>query len=112
MPSIEFHKLLEECGELHDKKSHDYANDSNPFANFEKTAELISWFTNPIDQTFAALIGVKLARLSELYSTGKEVNNESLDDTHVDLINYCGLWAAYKRTNSRQVRKSVSPSRK
>lgn len=82
--------------EVHIKKNNDYANDQNPFSNFEMSASLVSWFTDPIDQVFVALIGTKLSRLSELLTSGKTPNNESVDDTFLDLTNYCGLWAAYR----------------
>ena len=96
MGSKHFHELLQTMGQIHDKKSHDYAQKDNPFSNFERAAELVRWFTSPIDQVFAGIIGIKLARLAEL-SNGKTPNNESIDDTRIDLANYCVLWAAYNR---------------
>lgn len=100
--SPEFYKLLEAMGDIHDKKSHDYAMASNPFSNFERAGEIASWFKNPVDIAFAALIGVKLARLAELSNTGKEPNNESVEDTHLDLATYCALWAAYKKEEGKK----------
>ena len=94
MGSKHFHELLKTMGDIHNKKSHDYAQKDNPFSNFERAAELVKWFNNPIDQVFAGIIGIKLARLAEL-SNGKTPNNESIDDTRIDLSNYCVLWTAY-----------------
>lgn len=101
MPSQEFSDLMKELDELHKRKSHDYSHETNPFSNFERASVLISWFNDPIDQVFAGIIGIKLARLSEL-SNGKEPNNESIDDSFSDLTCYCGLWTAYRRRKTKQ----------
>jgi hypothetical protein len=90
-----FEKLLDEMKELHNKKAQDYAQEGNPYSNFERAAELSSWFNNPVDRVFAALISVKLARLAELRNTNKTPNNESVNDTTKDLTVYCGLWHSY-----------------
>jgi hypothetical protein len=89
-----FEKLLEEARAIHDKKSHDYASDEDRFSSFTRAAEIVSWFKNPIDQVFACMIGIKLARLAEL-KNGKEPNNESIRDSHLDLFVYSGLWTSY-----------------
>ena len=94
----EFIELLEQSKAIHLRKNADYASESNPFSNFERSADLISWFTTPIDRSFVALIGTKLARIAEL-SDGRIVNNESLDDSFLDLFTYVGLWAAYRKRN-------------
>ena len=91
-----FNNLMDSIKELHDKKNHDYANEDNPYSNFEFASLLIREFTNPVDQSFACLIGIKLARLGQLLS-GKEPNNESVEDTMRDLTTYCGIWAAYMK---------------
>jgi hypothetical protein len=96
--SPEFYKLLERMADIHDKKSHDYAMASNPFSNFERAGEIASWFKHPVDIAFGALIGVKLARMAELTAGGKIPNNESLDDTQLDLATYAGLWAAWRKS--------------
>lgn len=98
----EFIELLEQSKAIHFRKNQDYANESNPFSNFERSAELISWFSNSVDKAFIALIGAKLTRIAEL-SDGRIPNNESLDDSFLDLVTYCGLWAAYakRKRNSK-----------
>jgi hypothetical protein len=92
--SPKFRMLLQEMQELHDRKNHDYAQDGNPFSNFEQAATLAEGFTGT-DAVFAALIGVKLARLRELLSKGKAPNNESIEDTRRDLAMYAALWCAH-----------------
>jgi hypothetical protein len=56
---------------------------------------VVQGFHLPIDQVFAALIGVKLARLQELTQPGRVPNNESVQDTRRDLANYALIWASY-----------------
>lgn len=90
----EFIELLEQSKAIHLRKNQDYANESNPFSNFERSAELVRWFTTSTDRVFIALIGTKLARIAEL-SDGRIPNNESLDDSFLDLVTYCALWASY-----------------
>lgn len=106
MPSTHA-KLMDELKALHDKKAADYANEANRFANFERSAEISSWFSDPIDKVFTTLIGVKLARIAELTQPGRKVNNESLDDSFVDLTNYCAIWTSYRR--DRMASPSMEP---
>lgn len=90
-----FDAVLSKMAAIHDKKSEDYASAANRYSNFEFAAHCASVFTDPLDQAFAVLIGVKLARLGELCSSGKTPNHESIQDTRVDLANYAALWASY-----------------
>jgi hypothetical protein len=92
--SPKFKMLLHEMGELHDSKNNDYAQDGNPFSNFEEAAKVAEGFTGT-DAVFAVLIGIKLARLRELTRAKKTPNNESINDTRKDLAMYAALWAAY-----------------
>lgn len=85
---------MAKCIDIHYKKNHDYASEDNPFSNFERAAIIASWFTKPIDQVFASLVGIKLARAAELCN-GTTPNNESLNDTFMDQTNYSGLWGAW-----------------
>ena len=96
----EFIELLDASKAIHLKKNQDYANADNPFSNFERAAELISWFSNKTDKAFMGLIGNKLARIAEL-SDGRIPNNESLDDSFLDLLTYVGLWGAYVKRNRK-----------
>lgn len=87
-----FHAALNKIKEIHDKKSQDYAHDSNRYSNFEEAAETAGC---SVDTVFAVLIGIKMARLRELLSTGKIPNNESIQDTRLDLAVYSVLWMSY-----------------
>ena len=92
MRNAKFDQLLAKMGEVHDRKNHDYASDSNPYSNFEEAAAFAGI---TVDQGFAYLIGIKQARLKELTSKGKEPKNESLADTRLDLAVYAALRASY-----------------
>jgi len=86
-----FHALLTQMGEVHDSKNHDYAHDGNPYSNFEEAAATAGCSVNTV---FAVLIGIKLARLNAL-RRGKTPNNESVQDSRLDLAVYAALWASY-----------------
>jgi hypothetical protein len=90
-----YHRLLEALRDLHDAKSHDYAEADNPYSNFEYAATVAERFTDPLDRVFATLLGIKLARLAELTAAGKTPKHESLQDTRRDLANYAAIWASY-----------------
>ena len=79
-------------------KSHDYAQDGNPFSNFEEAATSAGV---SVDTVFAVMMGIKQARLKELQAAHKTPHHESLDDTRVDLALYAVLRAAYARKQSR-----------
>lgn len=89
-----FNMLLAEMLELHNSKNSDYAEDGNPYSNFEYAARVAEGFAG-IDAVFAMLIGIKLARLKELVSKGKTPNHESVADTRRDLAVYAALWASH-----------------
>jgi hypothetical protein len=74
------------------KKNRDYAG-SNPFENFETTADFASI---SMDQSFLYQIVNKVTRAKNLLSKPASVENESLEDTLIDLANYTNLWLAYR----------------
>lgn len=96
----EFIDFLDKSKEIHIRKSNDYAQEGNPFSNFERSGHIASWFNDPVDKAFVILIGVKLARLAELRN-GKEPKNESIFDTFLDLGTYCFLWGSYVVRSSK-----------
>lgn len=91
-------EILDKAASLQVLKGQDYNTDlnSNKFENFERSGLLASWFKDPVDIAFAVLIGTKLARLSALLSNDRGPNNESIEDSFVDLTNYCALWGGYR----------------
>jgi hypothetical protein len=88
-----FHALLSRMGETHDKKNHDYAEDGNPYSNFEFAAQFAGV---SVQQVFDVMIGIKQARLLVLTQSGKEPNNESIEDTRLDQAVYATLKASYE----------------
>lgn len=92
MANPKFDAALQKMKGIHDKKSADYANDTNRYANFEFAAKCSG---TTVDQVFATLIGVKLARLAELSANGKTPQNESVQDSRLDLAVYATLWLSY-----------------
>lgn len=87
-----FDALLYQMGELHAKKNADYAADSDSYSNFKEAAAVAGC---SIDTVFTVMIGIKLARLKELLTKGKQPNNESIQDSRMDLVMYAGLWCSY-----------------
>lgn len=85
---------LEKMKEVHIKKNQDYASDDNPFSNFDASEYGLRMFHNPRDGAFAWPIFTKLARLSTLLNSGNEPNNESIEDSFIDIANYILLWKA------------------
>lgn len=101
MPNKELLDLLEQIKIIHEKKSQDYTSGGN-YENFERSASIAEWFTG-IHQSFAVLIGTKLARLSTLLAKKEAPNNESIEDSFLDLTTYCALWASYYKSQSPKV---------
>lgn len=93
MRNQKFDAQLETMRAIHDAKNSDYAEDGNPYSNFEHAAAVAGC---SVDTVFRVLIGVKLARLKELLG-GKEPKHESIDDSILDLSVYAALWASYRR---------------
>lgn len=84
-----------------ESKVQDYAEDNDVFSNFRFAANAAGV---TVEQVFLVLLGIKLARLKNLLLTDREPNNESVDDTLVDDINYNGILKAY-----RQFKTSTNP---
>ncbi len=90
----DFLKSLEQMKELHLKKNADYASEANPFDNFDVSEYLISKFKYDRDKVFVWPIATKLARLGNLLSSDNPPNNESIEDSFIDIANYILLWKA------------------
>lgn len=85
--------ILNNIKTIHEKKNQDYSA-GGPFENFERAAELLSWFKHDKDKVFINHIATKLARLATLLGSDKTPNNESIEDSFLDLCTYCILWSA------------------
>lgn len=78
---------------LHDAKNEDYAEEGNPFSNFEGVAAMTGLM---VDQVFQVIIGIKMMRLRELLGEAVTPNFESTDDTIMDLAVYAAIWKAWR----------------
>lgn len=78
-----FHDLLEEIGELHDKKQQDYGRDDDPFANVRASADwgVPAWVGALIRGTD------KIKRLQKA-ARGGTLSNEGVEDSMMDLAVY------------------------
>lgn len=86
-------QILKDCERIMKLKRADYSS-SSIHENFERSESVIAWFKEDIDKVFVTLIATKLARLAVLLSSDKEPNNESINDSFKDLVNYCALWGS------------------
>lgn len=86
-------RVFDEMQEIVESKAHDYAKDNNVFSNFEFAADVAGI---SVRQEFMVMIGTKVARLREI-AGGKSPNNESFEDSLLDLANYAALLVAYQR---------------
>lgn len=97
----ELDEILQQIAAVSKSKREDYTSGKNEFENFERSEQLMSWFKNEFDKTFVWPISTKLSRLATLLNTDRPPNNESIEDSFLDLTTYCALWFAfYKRKNS------------
>lgn len=92
-----FYNLLKSMANIHDKKSHDYASNDNPFGNYHFSGMLSKLFNNPDDAGFISRIGEKLYRLANIENAGKTAMNETVDDTEIDICTITVLWMASRR---------------
>jgi hypothetical protein len=92
-----FYELIQQMAQIHDKKSHDYASDNDPFANYKFAGMLSKLFNNADDSGFIGRIGEKLYRLANLENSQKSPSNESIADTEVDICVIVALWVAMRR---------------
>lgn len=93
-----FYKLLEEMGETHNRKSHDYASNDNPMGNYHFAGHVACLFGHsPEDAGFVGRIAEKIYRLANLEGSGKEPTNESIADTERDIAVITLLWMTDRR---------------
>lgn len=80
-----------------EKKNHDYTGggeNNDAFLNF-RYAELVGV---PVDRAILVRMTDKLARISSLLDQEAMVEDERLEDTLLDLINYAAILKAYLAT--------------
>lgn len=103
-----FYALLADMAELHDRKSHDYAKNTDPSGNYRFAGTIANMFSHsPLDAGFAGRLAEEIYRLSVLESSGKEPKNESIDDTEQGIAVITALWMASRR-DDRAAKKAVT----
>lgn len=86
---IESVEVLNECIDLQITKSKDY---QSPKSNIKQSMH----YRRGVD-TIHDMIHQKLMRAQSLLESGDVPNNESLEDTYMDMINYCSFAVSYLR---------------
>lgn len=103
-----FYALLTEMGDLHDKKSHDYASNDNPYGNYHFAGLVSSMFAHCAeDAGFAGRVAEKLYRLANLEKAGKTPKNEGIEDTERDICVIICLWMADRRDRRAKLSKDI-----
>lgn len=93
-----FYAMLEEMADTHDKKSHDYADNSDPYGNYHFAGLVASLFSHsPDDAGFAGRLAEKIYRIAILERGRKTPKNESVADTERDIATIATLWMADRR---------------
>jgi hypothetical protein len=108
--SQSFYNLLQEMAELHDRKSHDYASNEDPFGNYHFAGQMAAMFAySPEDAGFVGRLAEKLYRIKNLETSGRNPINESITDTERDIAVIVTLWMASRRErrNKQNMTKST-----
>lgn len=87
---------MKDCKCVLSSKGHDYSDKSDRLSNFKQTAAHMTNYGVLMHPSQAALffILVKIDRLTNLLNERKTPNNESIEDTLKDLLNYVILMIA------------------
>lgn len=88
------------------KKGDDYAGQEDRLANFKDAGQITG--TTAAQQCFN-LMGTKMARLKQLLNSKGKPNYESIDDTILDLANYCFLLCCCREDESSYLENFVIP---
>lgn len=93
--------------EITKRKNADYSGAGNdPFNNFRHIGNLVS--TKDLDVVavgYLTRMSDKFSRLGSFISNGElQVKEESVEDTLLDLANYCALFAGYLREHAERTR--------
>lgn len=99
MENKQFFKEIEEIFKkgltLIINKNSDYGAEGDPFKNFN-LAKLVDV---PADRAILVRITDKLSRISNLLDKPAKVEDEKLEDTILDLINYAAILLVYINNN-------------
>lgn len=82
-------KVLQECAELQVRKGRDYQNPKS-------TVKQAMYYPNGIMSIYE-ILNAKMLRLRSLLESQEAPNNESIEDTLKDIINYCSFGVSWQR---------------
>lgn len=102
MPNPEFKKLLDQMLDTHNRKAHDYASDEDLYKNF-RVCEMMG--LSPFKGIIVRLCD-KFSRITGFAQKETlKVKDESIEDTLLDMANYC-LLAILLRREETLIRKN------
>jgi hypothetical protein len=93
-PTDPFDIVLQEMAEMNRRKRADYATDDDPWSNFTDSGRQVA---APAGFAVEVLIATKQSRLRQLLGSGREVHNESVEDTLLDRAVYAVIALAMYR---------------
>jgi len=94
---IEYTEILNKMQTILDAKGHDYAA-GEPFKNFKMCEN----FGVATEQGILVRISDKVSRIFNFFKAGTyKVKDESVEDTLLDLANYCVILIAYLNSNKK-----------
>lgn len=100
----QFYKLLDELAELHAKKNAQYASQSNPLGNFQRTAKLADKLFKPdINKPLAMALCYMAKQVDAVYDiVGENKKNtvDSLEDKLKDIAVYALLCIILSKTDN------------
>lgn len=103
---IEMHrKLCELMVQITLKKNNDYAGaGDDPFQNFRQIGHLIG-NKSAVEIGFLTRMSDKLSRIGSFVTTGQlHVKDESVEDTLLDLANYCLLFIGFLQSEKQKAK--------
>jgi hypothetical protein len=103
--TAQYNKALKDMADTCKKKNADYTGDQDPFRNFALVEKLGIAST---EQGFMTRMADKLSRLSTFISKGQlQVKDESVQDTLLDLANYCVLLSVYLTSKNEKTKTKI-----
>ena len=99
-------QALSNMSDVMSKKRDDYSSNEDWLSNFRESSQIAGV---QLEQSILVYIGTKLSRIKNLMNNGSEAQNESLQDSALDLANYATILYAHL---SDQPRKPTPEARK
>ena len=97
----EIRSVFEQCYKITEKKGKDYAKDDDVFYNF-KMCELFGVCS--AEEGIVVRMTDKLSRIINLLRKTNDVEDERIEDTLMDLINYSAILLVYLKSKNGEER--------